>query len=392
MAGLRPGHPRRSTSWKIVDSGPLPVPLQAISVTIPLVRIDTVDLEFSTGLDVVTDPIGLRFDTEDDLLAFERAMSEFFWTENFEGAEHALDSAMDGHPSTFSEICRATPQTAVSIRGWDELYAQIESPSRRNYRCSAIEIDLSGHADREIAPGLIEPGFECSYFDDSMYPFSMAEHHEMLARCKAGCVPWQGGFFDIDYALTCEGLGRLYAAILGYPHRYWRPRVSSGEAVPPDFVSYTLACWFLYLRAHQAIWLKVSTRGLPQQVPVVVGQHDFGPGLLTVYMPEKVHDSRAATARIVAQGEAEARAFYDKITEDEIRGLRERRDGIRRWPFFWNRKQRKLFVDYSMAHEKLILGANGLSPSRPTWKMSDQAFESLIARYRTARASHQSEV
>jgi hypothetical protein len=316
-------------------------------------------------------------------------MSEFFWTENFAAAEHALESAMEEHPSSFSEICRATPQTAVSICGWDELYAQIESPSRKNHRCSAIEIDLSGHGNHEIAQGLIEPGFECSYFDDSMYPFSMAEHHEMLSRCKTGCVPWQGGFFDIDYALTCEGLGRLYAAILDYPHRHWRPRVAPGGSVPPDFVYYTLACWFLYLRVHQAICLKLRTRGLPQQIPVVVGQHDFGPDLLAVYGSEKVYDSRVATARIVAQGEAEAQAFYDKITEDEIRGFRERRDGIRSWPFFWNRKQRKLFVEYSMAHEKLILGANGLSADRPTWKMSDQAFEALVARYRAARASRQ---
>jgi hypothetical protein len=174
----------------------------------------------------VTDPKGLQFATADDLRAFERAMSEFFWTENFAGAEHALDSAIDAHPSPFSAICRATPQAAVSIRGWDELCAEIESPPRRSERCSAIEIDLSGHADREVAPGLIEPGFECSYFDDSMYPFSTAGHDDMLSRCKAGRVPWQGGFFDIDYALTCEGLGLLYAAILGYPHRHSHPNVS----------------------------------------------------------------------------------------------------------------------------------------------------------------------
>ncbi|UFZ07816.1 hypothetical protein LQG66_16570 [Bradyrhizobium ontarionense] len=275
----------------------------------------------------------------------------------------------------------------MSIRGWDELCAQIESPSRRSDRCSAIEIDLSGHADREIAPGLIEPGFECSYFDDSMYPFSAAGHDEILSRCKAGHVPWQGGFFDIDYALTCEGLGQLYAAILGYPHRHWHSNFSSAGEVPSGFVSYTLACWFLYLRVHQAIRLELGARGLPRPLPVVVGEHDFGPTLLAVYMSEKVCDSRAATAHIVAQRDAEAQAFDDKITEDEVRGFRERRDGIRSWPFFWNRRERKIFVEYSMAHEKLILDANGLSADRPTWKMSDQAFESLIARYRAARAS-----
>jgi hypothetical protein len=157
--------------------------------------------------------------------------------------------------------------------------------------------------------------------------------------------------------------------------------------VPPDFVSYTLASWFLYLRVHQAIWLELGARGLPRQLPVVVGEHDFGPTLLAVYRSQKICDSRASTARIVAQREAEAQAFYDKITDDEVRGFRERRDGIRSWPFFRNRKQRKLFVDYSAAHERVILEANGLSADRPTWKMSDQAFESLIARYRAARAS-----
>ncbi len=328
----------------------------------------------------------LRFATRDELRAFERAMSGFFWAGDFAGAEQALQSAMREHPSSFSDICQTIPQGAVSIGGWDELCAEIESPSRKDHRYSAIEIDLSGHADREVEAGGVEPGFECSYYDDSIYSFSTASHDEMLAQCKAGSVAWQGGFVEIDHALSCDGLRQIYSSLVKYPHRRWRLSGSDPVEVPQDFVAFMLGFWFLYLRVHQALRSELRTRGLPQRMPVVVDQHSFGPPLSSVYMSETICDSAEATRRVLAQRQAEVRA-YDKITEDEVRGFRTRRDGIRSWPFFRKRRQRKIYIEYSQAHENITLSHSGLSTNRPTWKMSNAAFESLIARYRSFRAS-----
>jgi hypothetical protein len=105
-----------------------------------------------------------------------------------------------------------------------------------------------------------------------------------------------------------------------------------------NFVAFTLGRWFLYLRVHQALWSDLRTRGLPHRMPVVVGQHDFGsPRFSSVYMSETICDSSDASSRILAQRQTEARALYDQRTEEEVSTLRERRDGIRGWPFFWNR-------------------------------------------------------
>src|SRR5262249_59131065 len=98
-----------------------------------------------------------------------------------------------------------------------------------------------------------------------------------------GTRTWTGCFVDIDHALTCDGLARLYFALAKYQHRYWRPPVaapgSTATDVPQDFVAFTLGSWFLYLRVHKALWSDLHTRGLPHRMPVVVGQRDFGPRL-----------------------------------------------------------------------------------------------------------------
>ena len=116
----------------------------------------------------------LRFATDGELRVFERSISRFFWTQDFAGAEEVLLDALRDYPSSFSDICQTISQGAVSISGWDELYAQIEALARDGSSCTAIEIDLSGHADREVQPdATLEPGFECSYYDD--FDFSLLD-------------------------------------------------------------------------------------------------------------------------------------------------------------------------------------------------------------------------
>ena len=338
----------------------------------------------------------LRFATDEELRVFERSISGFFWTQDFAGAEQALQDALREHPSSFSDICQTISQEAVSISGWDELYAQIEVLARNGSRCTALEIDLSGHADREVEPDgalssrVMEPGFECSYYDDSTFRFSTASREEILSQCETGTMAWTGCFVDIDHALTCDGLGKLYSGLAKYEHRYWRPRMaapgSTAMEVPQDFVAFTLGRWFLYLRVHKALWSDLRTRGLPHRMPVVVGQHDFGPLLSSVYMSETICDSSDTTSRILAQRQTEARARYDRQTEEEVSAFRERRDGIRSWPFFWNRSKRKMFIDYCALRERILVSHGNLLADRPTWKMSNEEFETFIERYRASRS------
>ena len=280
-----------------------------------------------------------RFATDQELRVFEHSISRFFWMQNFESAEHVLQDALRAYPSSFADICQATSQEAISISGWDELYAQIEALARNGSHCTAIEIDLSGHADREVEPGgALEPGFECSYYDDLTFSFSTASREDILAQCETGTMTWTGCFVDINNALTCDGLGKLYASLVNYQHRYWRPpiaeRGTAADELPQDFVAFTLARWFLYLRVHKAIWSDLRTRGLPRRMPVVVGQHDFGPSLCSVYLPETICDSGETSNRILAQGQAEGSANFQSDINKAIAELRELYRLVRMFPFY----------------------------------------------------------
>jgi hypothetical protein len=333
----------------------------------------------------------LRFATDDELRAFERSISHFFWTQDFAGAERLLLDALRDHPSSFSDICRTISQDAVAISGWDELYAQIDALARDGHRCTAIEIDLSGHADHDVQPdGAQEPGFECSYYDDSAFRFSTASREEVLSGCESGTMAWAGSFLHIDHALTCEGLGKLNSALAGYQHRYWRPPIATSSTatdVPQDFVGFTLGSWFLYLRVHKALWSDVRTRGLPHRMPVVVGQHDFGPRLHSVYMSETMSDSREASrrvSRVHAEREAERRRINQSDINTAIAELRELYRIARMFPFY-RYKARNELADQLTSQLKMCCQAQQLPEAGVDWRMRKPTFERFLRQIAEAR-------
>ena len=331
----------------------------------------------------------LRFATDEELRVFERSISRFFWTQDFAGAEQVLLDALRDHPSSFSDICQTISQGAVSIGGWDELYAQIEALARNGSRCTAIEIDLSGHADRGVQPdGALEPGFECSYYDDSTFRFSTASREEILTQCETGTRTWTGCFVDIDHALTCDGLARLYFALAKYQHRYWRSPVaapgSTATDVPQDFVAFTLGSWFLYLRVHKALWSDLHTRGLPQRMPVVVGQHDFGPPLHSVYMSETICDSSDASSRILAERQAKRSANFQSEINQAIAELRELYRLVRMFPFYRYRGRNEL-GDQLTNQLKMWCQSQELPEVGVDWRMRTPNFEGFLRQIAEAR-------
>ena len=330
-----------------------------------------------------------RFATDQELRVFDRSISRFFWMQNFASAEHVLQDALRAYPSSFTDICQATSQEAISINGWDELYAQIEALARNGSHCTAIEIDLSGHADRKVEPGgALEPGFECSYYDDSTFRFSTASREEILSQCEADTMTWTGCFVDIDNALSCDGLGKLYASLANYQHRYWRPPIAErGRAaveVPQDFVAFTLARWFLYLRVHKALWSDLRTRGLPRRMPVVVGQHDFGPSLCSVYMPETICDSGGTSNRILAQGQAERSANFQSEINKAIAELRELYRLVRMFPFY-RYKARNTLADQLTSQLKMCCKSQELPDVGVDWRMKKPNFEHFLRQIAEAR-------
>jgi hypothetical protein len=328
----------------------------------------------------------LRFATDEELRVFEHSISRFFWTQDFSGAEEVLLDALRDYPSSFSDICQTIPQGSVSISGWDELYAQIEALARDDSRCTAIEIDLSGHADREVQPDTsLEPGFECSYYNDSIFRFSTASREEILSQCKSGTMAWTGSFLHIDHALTCDGLNKLYSSLARYQHRYWRPPIAASGStaatdVPQDFVAFTLGSWFLYLRVHKALWSDLHTRGLPHRMPVVVGQHDFGPRLDSVYISGTIPDDSEANrrvSRILAERQAERSRIVQSEINTAIAEVRELYRMVRMFPFYLYKARNEL-ADQLTGQLKMWCRSQKLPDVGVDWHMRKPTFEHLL--------------
>ncbi len=122
-------------------------------------------------------------------------------------------------------------------------------------------------------------------------------------------------------------------------------------------------------------------------MPIIVGEHDFGPSFASVYMVEKICDAHEATSKALAQRSADTGAQAARITEEFVQNFRERRKALQDWPFYRNPFRRRRYIDLISAHEALILKISGVSVDRPSWKMSDGGFDAFVARFRAARAA-----
>ncbi len=295
----------------------------------------------------------------------------------FDQAESLLLNSLAHGDPRFHDICRNSPQDEIRIAGWPELYADIAALEARGEKVSAIGLDLTGHnEDEDIV-------FECNYYDNNYFPFSTARRDEILAVCGYG-APWQGCMIDIQGPLILYGLRPLHTALRTYEHRsFWS---GSSAPWPPGFASFRLATWFLYLRVHRAIRDALSAHGLPRPMPVVVGEHDFGPAFSSVYMVEKTCASDEAE-EVLAHRLAETRAKAEKATEELAERFRERRKALQDWPSYREPERRQAYIDLIAAHETMMLKIADMTTDCPSWEMSDRDFEAFLHRFREARAA-----
>lgn len=294
---------------------------------------------------------------------------------DFDALAADLEGQIDDNPSRFDSVSRAGLRSAVTITGWEELAAEMASLNAKGERVTAIGIDLTGHCDGD------EPGFETSFYSDRSFAFSTATRDDLLAATGDYSTVWQGDFLECEDMLLCHGLAELRAAVRDYPGRY----IQSGP-LPEDFAGFTVALWVLYLRVHQTIAETLAARGLPQPMPVVVGEHDFGPTCHGVYIVDRVSDDAQAAARILAERAEANRLHYDTYTEQMIVEMREKRALVRSWPWWRARGQRKNAIEMFEAGERLIFAEipSGAATG-PVWSLSDASFELLADRLREHR-------
>ena len=294
---------------------------------------------------------------------------------DFDALAADLESQIDENPSRFAALSRAALRGAVTISGWEELAADMAALTAKGRQVTALGIDLTGHCEGA------EPGFEISFYGDSSFAFSTATRENLLAASGDYSTPWQGDFLECEPLLECRGLAALHTAIREYPDRF----VQSGP-LPQDFAGFTIALWILYLRIHRTIAETLAARGLPQAIPVIVGEHDFGPTCNGVYMVERLSDDGQAAARILAERAEANRLHYDRYTEQMIAEMREKRALVRSWPWWRARAQRKNAIEMFEAGERLIFAdiPSGAATG-PVWSLSDASFELLADRLREHR-------
>lgn len=271
--------------------------------------------------------------------------------------------------SPIAAACFALSADSIQLEGWDELNAEIEQTD-----CTALGIDLSNYNDSLTGEWhQKEPCLEVGYYSDRPFPFSTFSREEILSRCADYPSPWQGSFKSIGGELRLTGLLDLNSEILKSENR--------------DSAAHSLGEWFMHLRFHQAVARELSQRGLAKRIPVVVGAHDVGPFLESVYMVDRLADHRASTDRIRAERKAAAEARRRELLEENDALFRRMREEIRGWWWFINPKQRQTYIEYCEARVSLI----GLDPAsrfgKPFWKLSDKQFEQIVAEFRAEHSS-----
>ncbi|MDH4744439.1 hypothetical protein OMP43_10470 [Sphingomonas sp. CBMAI 2297] len=308
--------------------------------------------------------------------ALDRYFAGLIRAPDFAALEAELSALLEEHPSAFAPLCRASVREGVEIVGWERVHADILAMDRKGSRCTALGIDLTGHWEGE------GPGFEVSLYDDDSFAFSTASRETLLDACKGYPTPWQGCFAEIETPLECRGLVLLDGAIRAYPDRHTVP---SG-ALPRDYAGFVIALWWLYLRVHQGVADALARHGLPRAMPVLVDEHDFGPQIGGVFMCERVADSAERSAQILAQRAVEKRLAYDRLTEQLILEMREKRAVVRNWSFWRNRAHRRNAIELLEASDKVmfqdVVSTRG---QLSVWLLSDREFEMLLDRYREHR-------
>lgn len=308
--------------------------------------------------------------------ALDRYFAGLIRALDFAALETELAMLLEEHPSAFAPLCRASMRESVEIVGWERVHADILAMDRKGSRCTALGIDLTGHWEGE------GPGFEVSLYDDGSFAFSTASRAALLEASEGHATPWQGCFVEIETSLECRGLALLDGAIRAYPGRHAVP----SEALPRDYAGFVIALWWLYLRVHQGVADALAHHGLPRAMPVLVDEHDFGPQVGGVLLCEHVADSAERSARILDARTVENRLAYDRLTEQLIMEVREKRAVVRNWSFWSNRTQRRNAIELLEASDKLmfqdVVSTRG---QLSVWLLSDREFEMLLDRYREHR-------
>jgi hypothetical protein len=326
----------------------------------------------------VTDDLAARLAEPDGWRSVDVELGAALRAGDAVGVEQRLRRALEGRDDAVAEACLRLDATEVSLVGWERLDAEVTRYLRRDEGpVTAVGLDLSNYGDGPGEWWDKEPYVEVALYDDSSFPFSTARPEELLAASVSYAAPWTGCMIGVEMTpLLTNGLRVLNGLLLR----------RQADEIEGDEVSDRLGWWWQALRFHQAVHRSLSQRGLALQVPVVVGEHDCGPWVVTTQVPARVSDHLASTEALLAEWAAENRAWYDAHTEETVAEIVELRNGLKGWGWR-NRDKRQNLARYADARIALVCSIVGIeTPRRSVERMSDAELARFVDDYRAARA------
>ncbi len=305
-----------------------------------------------------------------DKRQFNLRLTQLLHAEQFGEAETFLAPFASNAGQEMREICLGLKADAVVTKGWDKLGVEVAKLSMKK-QITAVGLDLSSHVENpEDSNGWVEPGVETSYYSDGAYPFSTSGIDKILSELGRSSTPWQGCFEDIGWAIEITGLARLHSKIRELQER--------GDSQHDYDVAIGMA--YLILCFHRSAVRDVRAQGLPQPMPLLMGEHDFGgPYIDAAYHIASVMDYSAQVEEALAGDKKAAQRRVRNSARTLIDEIRERRQHMLDWPQGTNPDKRQTFVEYCKSADAMWLKDRGVSNSKPTWEMGDAEFEDLLS-------------
>ncbi len=311
----------------------------------------------------------------DGRAAADAAISALIRAGRLVEAETWLTGALSEHPGAVATACLAVPPDGVTIRGWDELDADLTRLVRGGHHVSAVGLNLSNYHDTDADDWWDkEPAVEVTAYTDEHFPFSTATLQEMLAASATYAAPWTGaGLGQDEVHPRVSGLRGVNGALLR--HQEERGRTFETD---DDLAAY-LGWWWQHLRFRQAVAGHLDAHGLALTVPVLAGSHDVGPWLVTVHPVMRESEHHARTEELLAERARLHLERYDAVTNETVAELVSLREGSRGGWGWRNRDKRRTYVGHADARLALVCRWAGLgAPTASIDKLGDAEFDAIV--------------
>ncbi len=303
----------------------------------------------------------------------------------FEELDCIFQLWFERYPSALTDSCRSVSQLGIRLSGWDGLHADFLCLEKKvNFNlgrgCAAVGLDLINRSD---TPNLC---LQNQFYNEEAFADSGSTREELLASLARDHPHWRRGYWR-EGNLEIHGLEELTSSLRAFQCQ--RIVGSTGEAASLDYVCKFLAEWYLLFCVQRSVFSDLRVHGMPKSLPVYVGMDrldrpmevgvvEYGPDFQTVYWADANISNAASIEQILEHRGVIGRQNYQAVTDDIVAGIRERRDALRRWPWWRNPKQRRLLIEYCRCDEELLSMKYDLTLKRPTWKLSDLEFADLV--------------